>query len=134
MEPTANLIPTKWKSKLYSTLSCPLGAQEISSALAGVPQFDDLELAFSNYWGTHGHQDSSRTLLFRAEYIKRDNFLSMSHSMIERGSLEPHWELTVGAVPRTHRKTLHDRMLLELPTVSAWLKANQSKQTLVVAR
>ena len=40
------MIPTRYKSKLPGDLSYPLGAQAVSEALAGVPQFDALTLTF----------------------------------------------------------------------------------------
>jgi hypothetical protein len=40
------IIPTRYKSKLSSTLSWPIGAEELSAALKDVPQFAELESTF----------------------------------------------------------------------------------------
>jgi len=40
------MIPTRYKQKLPKDLSYPLGAKEVSQALAAVPQFDSLILMF----------------------------------------------------------------------------------------
>src|SRR5262249_36554272 len=42
------LIPTKYRSLISKELSYPVGAEIVSAALTGVPQFDVLRLSFYN--------------------------------------------------------------------------------------
>jgi hypothetical protein len=131
MDPTKPLIPTRYKAKIPATVSWTLGAQEISDALANVPQFRELRITFSF------HMMNKTALkhwpwmeVLRCSYNKSSNSLSMSKNMIERGRLERQWSISVRAVPRAERKRFHDLLLLELPKAAAWFLEHQARQAM----
>jgi hypothetical protein len=131
MDTAKPLIATTYKAKIPSSVSWPMGAQEISDALAGVPQFDELRVTFSFYM-------TNKTALnhwpwmevMRFAYYKGANSLSMSGNMIQRGHLERQWSISVSAVPRAERKRFHDMLLSELPKAAAWLSEHQARQAM----
>jgi hypothetical protein len=131
MDATQALIPTRYKAKIPSLASWPIGAQEISDALLGVPQFNELEVTFSFYMTNKTALEHWPWMeVMRFEYVKTANSLSVSYEMIQRGYLERRWSITVSAVPRAERKRFHDLLLLELPKAAEWLSANQSRQAM----
>ena len=122
------VIPTDRKQKLPARLSYPLGAKEVSEALAGVPQFDRFALSF------HGRPMHSAVefdavlragaphLVFRAAFHKREPFLSSPNLFVESGWYDPQWELTVYPVPRQHRHAANVALTKQaLPKVKQWL-------------
>jgi hypothetical protein len=46
--PKRRLIPTRYRLPISKELSYPVGAEIVTGALAGVPQFDVLTLTFYN--------------------------------------------------------------------------------------
>ena len=87
MERETLLIPSGYKSKIPSTLAWPIKAQELSVALAGVPQFDLLKLNFRFYKSDRETLDwaSSWITLLRVIYSRHDRGFSSSRAMDERG-------------------------------------------------
>ena len=124
------VIPTRSKSKLGGCFSYPLGAQEISEALAGVPQFDLLSLTF--WWGGSMALAAAPHVVFTATFRRDTPTLSTPNDFIALGQYEKKWELSVYAVLRQHRHAanvaLRERAL---PEVRRWLSqpAAQAWQT-----
>jgi hypothetical protein len=130
MEKSIELIPTRYKSKLSSALSWPIGAEELSAGLFEVPQFSELETTFS-FWGARDIATAQTTewmTLVKIQYNRRPRHFSDSAASIERGVLERHWPITVQPVLRENRKKLHDGILLQLPKVAKWLTERHSLQ------
>ncbi|PAP74901.1 hypothetical protein B1759_16535 [Rubrivirga sp. SAORIC476] len=118
------MIPTAYKWELSSLLSYPLGAKNISDALAGVPQFDALSIRFSPDQD-NPHRAESPFLVLRVNYRNSVPGRSASNNMIEEGWYDPKWEISVGAVPRTLRHSVKTALLTEaLPKVRQWLLNN----------
>ena len=45
-----NIIETAVKEKLSKGLTYPLGAQQISEKMDGIPQFSEIKLCFTESW------------------------------------------------------------------------------------
>jgi hypothetical protein len=126
------MIPTRFKSKLPKTLSWPLGAEAISTALADAPHAADLSLSFvdSPVWPASTFQrllrESLPYAILVAEYrpALRPGY-SGAASHIERGWYEANWELRVNPVPRGLRAAA-GAVLREqgLPAVAEWLRSS----------
>ena len=126
------LIPSGYKSKIPSTLSWPIKAQELSAAIAGVPQFDLLKLNFSFY---NSDRDalgwaSSWITLLRVVYSRHDRGFSPSRAMEESGWHNKSWSIIIAPTPRSEAKVAHDHLLPALPKVAAWLTRNSDLQTI----
>jgi len=129
MQGTTRIIPTTYRAKIPSTTSWPIGAQELSDALADVPQFEEIRLTFSFYMTQKAMLNHWPSMdVVRFVYRKGANALSASNDMIERGHLERQWSISISAVPRFERKRLHDTLLQELPKARAWLTLHHTRQ------
>jgi len=119
------LIPTRFRSKIAHTHSYPIGAEAISTALAGVPQFELLELTFSTTWAFQAA--ATKYSLLHVKYQKRGSLFSASNTMVARGDLEAKWSIHVCPVPRSQRHAVQSKLLVSgLSTVRTWLNANTS--------
>ena len=122
--PTALLIPTRFRSKIAHTRSYPVGAEAISKALAGVPQFEHLELTF---WDYKFQPLAKSYKVLEVAYRHLGGFHSASKDMIERGFHEPKWQITVKPVSRGQRHLVQVQLLERgLPYLKEWLTDNTS--------
>ena len=127
------MIPTKLRWRISGELSFPLGAKQISEALAGVPQYAGLAVSFYPHWGeTSAHiraaLDSGEPLrVMEARYrnVRPDRFASQV--LMDEGWYDETWELAVYPVLRD-RKAATGTLLLTtgLPKVRAWLETPRS--------
>ena len=124
------MIPTRYKSKLSRSLSYPLGAEAISSALAGAPHYSDLTLSFhdSPVWRGSDFRrllrESIPYAVFVASYSPaRSPGYTGSATMAEMGMYAESWDLRVNPVRRELRHT-SGQLLQEqgLPAVVQWLQ------------
>jgi hypothetical protein len=122
--PTLPLIPTRYKSKIAHTHSYPIGAEAISLALAGVPQFERLELTFWDY----KFQPLAKSYeVLKVEYLMRGSFHSASKEMVARGDLNARWSIVIKPVPRGQRHAVQNDLLeRRFPFVKQWLIENTS--------
>jgi hypothetical protein len=129
------LIPTRYKSKLGKHLSYPVGAQEISAALAGAPHVDALSLTFFAHPGVlvspfqRALRERLTYAVLKAEYHSaRKPGLSAAAFVIEGGWYDERWELTVYPVLRELRyvanRLLHER---GFPALALWLRKAQGQ-------
>jgi hypothetical protein len=118
------IVPTRYKAKLPGDLSFPLGAQAVSEALAGVPQFDTLTLAFSG--PPRAFRDTLKaakpyTVLW-VSFTRMTISLSSPRSFIEEGLIGRKWEVDVYPVLRQHRHAVRTALLEHaLPRARRWL-------------
>jgi hypothetical protein len=128
------MIPTRSKSKLPKTLSYPLGAEEISQALAETPQVEEIRLSFHGLgWPASEFQRVLREGLpygiMEAAYTPpRSPGYSGANFMVETGWYDAKWSLMVYPVLRERRRLAHG-LLVEhgLPIVAEWLRdSNQA--------
>ena len=111
-----NLIRTGLRDKLPRELAYPVGGERISDALAGVPQFEWLWIAFNHHpWPAlrHGVPPPSAA-----------DFKVVLRVVFNQKS-RPHqnsWSLTVHAVPREFQSKARDLLVqVGLPEVRRWL-------------
>jgi hypothetical protein len=124
--PTLPVIPTRYKSKIAHTHSYSIGAEAISKALAGVPQFEGLELTFWDYQ-FQPHATSYKVL--DIAYRNLGGFHSASKDMIESGYLDEKWNIHVKPVPRSQRRAIQTDLLERgLPFVKKWLTENRNDE------
>jgi len=119
--PELLLIPTRYKRKLPNTLSYPLGAEALSIAFAGVPQFSDLGVTFSFYSRLNALKSTIYQVI-NIHYSRSAMDLTTGKTALEYGWLEKKWEITVGAVPRDRRYFIKGLLEREaLPLARTWL-------------
>ena len=126
------MIPTRLKAELPRRLSCPVGAEAISGALAGVSHVEPLSVAFLDRAGRSASE--FRRLRSRLAPYKimeavdqpaRKPGISAAHFMVEAGWYDEKWELLVYPVLSECRHTAN-RLLREqgMPAVVRWLKSS----------
>ena len=116
------MIPTVYKVKLSSLLSYPLGAKDLSDALAGVPQFGVLSVRFSPGLDKNPHRVESPFEILRLNY---SGLNTASGDSANESDTEPEWNISVGAIPRPLRHVVKTALQTEaLPKVRQWLADN----------
>lgn len=103
------MLQTKYKDKLPSFLTYPLGAKTISESLIGVPQYDKLEIGFLR--GRYEKLErEGRRKVAAVRYLRSNLGLSAAHFAEERGYYGPKWSIDVYAVPRDSGSTVRDAL------------------------
>ncbi len=121
--PTLPLIPTRYKQKVFHTHSWPIGAEAMSKALAGIPQFDQLELTFAATWAFQSA--ATKYAVMHVRYQRRlrsfsDGNAGSAHDLMELG-----WGLHICPIPRSQRHAIQTRLIEEgLPLAKKWLTDN----------
>jgi hypothetical protein len=128
------MIPTRHKSKLSRTLSYPIGAEAVTTALEGAPHVESLTLGFyalrrSRLAEIRQHAPQRQQfVVLSAEYMPatRPGFIGANY-MLERGWYDAKWQVTVYAVAREVRHLASD-LLREhgLPALVEWLRSSRS--------
>jgi hypothetical protein len=111
-------FPTRFKSKISTKLSYPLGAELISSELAGVPQAGDLEVTFSAKYETMQTRGKPYAI-FQVQYAgeRRRSFPCVSIRP------DPAWTIRVHPVPRGLKHAVQESLVREMfPHVREWLE------------
>jgi hypothetical protein len=104
------LIPTRCRAKIAQYLSYPVGAEQISEALACVPQFAKLGLHFSFF---------ARNLEARRGHYE---FLEVEYSKPPYDVPGSGWDIRVLPVPRILRHLIHQYAVeTALPQIAQWL-------------
>jgi hypothetical protein len=106
MERRTKVIPSGRKSKIPATLVWPVRAQEVSAALMGVPQFDELALSFQFHQNDLLAFQWTWMTLLRVNYSKYDRSFSNSRDMIEHGWLDRRWRIVITPVLRSEAKAI----------------------------
>jgi len=120
-----HIIPTRFKSKLPHTQSYPIGAQAISGALRGVPQFAQLIVDFYLRKPSARRREPLMPYpVISVWYSGPMRYFSMSRT-VEEQSRGPRWLIQVDAVPRSLRHVIQSKIAAEaLPAMRSWLMAN----------
>ena len=112
------LISTAYRQKISKELSYPLGAELLSEALSGVPQYPDLFIEFHGRWnGTPAEvrrlAREGRVLpVFRASYVDFTKLYG-----------EEQWKLQVYPVPSEDKSQTRQAIIEHaLPRVRSWLE------------
>jgi len=94
------MIPTRYKSKLSRLMSYPTSAGRLSTALAEMPQIDELSVAFFDSCQDPRHlENPCHVLSIGYGYLHVS--LSTGNDSIEQGRYGGQWTITVDPVPRT---------------------------------
>ncbi len=121
-ETELHIFPTSSRSKHSKDVSYPIGAEALSLTLDGVPQH---ELITCNFYAGYPQYDDGKPQfhVLHATYRKQSRKFHDAKSALERGVFDPHWQISVFAVPRQLRGAIK-LLLLEqgLPdVVRPWL-------------
>lgn len=122
------MIKTSHKDKLPQGMSYPVGAEILSNALVGVPQYEDLKISFwfENSWL------KKRDFRYNQKVKEQDEImiLKISHSSFSRFDFDK-WRITVSSVPSTHKKQVSEQLIAHvLPELRQCLiKAGSNAET-----
>jgi len=121
------LLKTQFKPKLPQFLSFPVGVQALSAHLAGIPQFDALELAFStspNRSKTmfrHLVEADETHLVLSARFDRWDKRRSLGDDPWIQEYLQGKWSLWIYPVRRQRGSQAKEALLNDaLPQVARW--------------
>ena len=91
------------KDKLPQGMSYPIGAEILSNALVGVPQYEELEISF---WFRDEYRASSynRKIKEKGEII----VLNTSYPFNDR------WMIQIISVPSTHKKQVSEQLIAQV--------------------
>ena len=103
-----DLIPTRYKGPLAKGTSYPVGAELLSRELAGVPQYDALEIGFYGEKSEVFLLSQSSFPVLRFEYQKIQASYSTSNSSWSQSRLEPNWKITVYPILSNSRRMFRD--------------------------
>ena len=115
------VIPTLSRAKISRHLSYPIGAEDISSALASTVQMQALKLHFYSGFD-HGLRRGDYEFL-RVEYL---NNATPAHewpiSNLHKRPPQYRWEIVVQPVPRVFRRQIKQYIVdSALPQIAQWL-------------
>ena len=107
------IIPTLLRAKIARSLSYPIGAEQISAALAATPQFAELKLRFSRFYG---EQRRGHYRFIEAQY----SIGGLAGAL--GGPKVPTFEINVHPVPRIFRHRIKEYVVeTALPQIAEWL-------------
>lgn len=119
--PAQHVFPTRHRDKHGKSVSFPIGAEKLSRALDGVPQHAGLGCRF--FVGDIERRKMRETEhVLHVVYSRQLPTQHFAMSAAESGVFDPHWSITVFAVPtgiRHQVKTLLESALRE--RVKPWL-------------
>ena len=113
------IIPTRSKAKISHELSYPIGAERISSALAGVAQLPELVLHFRGDW--YDRLRFGRYPYLRVVYSRTPK--PVNPESASGVPLFNEWEIIVKPIRRSSRHKIQQHILgVALPQVEQWLQ------------
>jgi hypothetical protein len=120
-ETELHIFPTSSRSKHSKEVSYPIGAEALSKALDGLPQHDRIVCDF--YGGGQHDHGKPQLYVLNARYEKQARRFSDAGSALERGVFDPHWKISVFAVPRQLRGEIKSLLIEQgLPDlIRPWL-------------
>ena len=122
--PANPIIPTGFKSKLPQALSYPIGAEILSAAFAGVPQFDLLNVDFFFYSKMRPEVVGNYPVL-ELRYWRGAKTIHTRPEQLENGVMKRSWSIMVRPVPRVRRHLIRTQLTdAALPAARAWLDRN----------
>ena len=115
------IIPTLSKAKISRNLSYPIGAEQISAALAATPQLPMLQLHF--YSGFNHRLRRGHYEFLRVEYLNQATpSEKWPISRLYGRPPQYRWEIIVQPVPRVFRHKIKQYIVdSALPQIALWL-------------
>jgi hypothetical protein len=105
------IIPTRYKSKVASRLSWPMGAAELTKQFATVPQLKEIQLSFGPRYGEN--QQGKLPLAFKVIEIRH-------HLPVLEN--DTNWEIHILPVPRDMRAIIREAFASHgFKNVAEWL-------------
>ncbi|MEP7009056.1 MAG: hypothetical protein ABJC13_01910 [Acidobacteriota bacterium] len=129
LEPAPPLIPIRYRQPIARDLSHPIGAEQLSEALAGVSQFEALTVSFSgvpNLWADtrpdkSGVSEIDPQPVLSAWFTNRRPGVSGSPNL-QSAEFGERWGLTVYPVPSGLKATVRAALGANgIPAVREWL-------------
>lgn len=127
------MISTRYKSKLPKSLLYPIGAQDISDRLKGMPQEPGLSLGFYDRPTIFAsdfqklRSSNSPYPIISASFRKLQPGFSGSNRDIAEGYYDENWEISVYPVAGKHRSVAKRGLLDDgLQQIRNWLSMNRS--------
>lgn len=111
-----DLIRTTRKEKLPKGFSYPVGAEVISQALAGVPQFHLASITF--VW---------KDTFWASRYQERIRSAGAINIFEVNLDLWKDWRIFVHAVPAAHSQSAREQLSISLPSLAAILRRTPSE-------
>ncbi len=122
------LIPTRHKDKLPREFSYPIGAKEISDAMADVPQYALLSLIFHDkdtFWASEFKErirNEKVIKVIEVEYFRSHAYAGAPKDFVESGHFEPKWTVKVYALPVQYRHDVNVAIKnFAIPIYVSWL-------------
>jgi hypothetical protein len=110
------MIPTSYKSKISTKLSWPIGAEKISEAFEGLPQFSDFLLSFRGYEQNNVFkQDDIRVMTIEYSFRR-----PKSESMVRLGYGAPKWSISIYPVPKELKHLVKELLTQHFPQLYKW--------------
>jgi hypothetical protein len=107
------VFPTKFKGRIPSRRSYPVGAELISAELSGVPQAEALQISFRDKYETLENRDEPYTI-FRVSYSGERDY-------------DAGWSIQVRPVPRGTKHAVKQMLTAEMfPRIRDWLSRHAS--------
>jgi hypothetical protein len=115
------IIPTLSRTKISRNLSYPIGAEQLSAALAATSQLPDLKLHF--YSGFDVGLRSGHYEFLRVEYLNQATpSEKWPISSLYKRPPQYRWEIVVQPVPRVFRHRIKQYVVdSALPQIADWL-------------
>jgi hypothetical protein len=116
------LLETRYKAKLPSGWSYPVGAALVSEHLQGATHFEDLDLSF--HWSRDIARvaDEDGVAVCRVGFSRAERGRAHDHLLFKMGYYDPKWRITVYAVPSVLKKAVRDALLESgFAAVTQWL-------------
>jgi hypothetical protein len=116
------LNPTRMREKPGGGLSHPVGAELISNALVGVPQFGELSIWFHREPGNSLGLFTPGWALRRLQGSSANSLLGFAECLVCSWTASSGWGLTIRPVPRAERRDFTE-MISDtiLPALRRWL-------------
>jgi len=139
-------FPTAWRERVSAGRAYPLGAEDLSNALALTPQAGLLSCHFSSSRALGARRRGKVKPQFRGEaiepplyqvlgirYEKRERSIYSGDFDEQRGAFDPSWTITISAVPSEMRSAIRKALLEHgLPRIAQpWLLKHSAATGLV---
>lgn len=119
------LIPIRYRQPIARDLAHPIGTEQLSAALAGVPQFEALTVSFSGLPSTPEQVENGPQPILSAWFTHRRPGAS---SPSQGGEYGVRWGLTVYPVPSGLKATVRAELdMTGLGWVRNWLAAPRTE-------
>lgn len=121
-----HLIPTRSREKPEKSLSYPIGAEALSHALNGVPQYHALQCSFHSRYANHESMRENPLGFMTVGYARREAERFASQSEHDSGMFDASWLISIHGVPGELNSKIKQLLIDDAleNIVRPWLMAN----------